>query len=121
MESSEARLLFFDENYQLALLEISVNAPSYELELPSFGCSPYYGQEVFTLSRDEDLSFKLNHRSIVWLEEDQFLYLDRKLPNKCAIGGAVINHNGDVIGMSSDDHLKNPPIYYVYHNDPRLY
>ncbi|RCV15978.1 hypothetical protein SETIT_3G099800v2 [Setaria italica] len=44
MESSEARLLFFDENYQLALLEISVNAPSYELELPSFGYSPYYGQ-----------------------------------------------------------------------------
>ncbi|CAN6340773.1 unnamed protein product [Urochloa humidicola] len=112
MDILEAQLLFFDVKYGLALLEISVNT-SYELELPSFGCSPCYGQEVFTLHRDKGLSFKLSHHTIVWLEEDQFLFQDLKLPNECAIGGSVINHNGDVIGMLTDDDLKNPPIMSI--------
>ncbi|CAL4895496.1 unnamed protein product [Urochloa decumbens] len=34
-------------------------------------------------------------------------------PLLCAIGGGVINHNGDVIGMSTDDDLKNAPIMSI--------
>jgi hypothetical protein len=45
--------------------------------------------EVFILSRDSYLSIKPNHHNIVWLEEDQFLFLDRKLPIKVIIIGIV--------------------------------
>nr|XP_034584804.1 uncharacterized protein LOC117847669 [Setaria viridis] len=100
---SEGQLLFFNKHYNIALLEITADFP---LQLPSFGSSPNYGQEVFVLARDEDSFLLARHGTIVWIDEPDYsscnyhMFLSCELPG--GNGGAAIDHNGNVIGMAFD-------------------
>ncbi|KAJ1273565.1 hypothetical protein BS78_06G291300 [Paspalum vaginatum] len=50
----EAKLLFFNAHYDVALLEIlAESSDDLPLQLPSFGSNPNYGQEVLVLGRDD--------------------------------------------------------------------
>ncbi|TVU17343.1 hypothetical protein EJB05_33368, partial [Eragrostis curvula] len=96
----QGHVLFFDEHCRFALLEISMSS-SFEVEIPSFGCSPCYRQKVFTLARDKDLYLRLVHGTILRREEKHLLVLNCTLP-PCSSGGPVIDHSGDLIGVSSN-------------------
>jgi hypothetical protein len=67
----EGKLLFFDNHYSLALLEIAADMP---LLGPSFSSSPEYGDKVFVLARDECSLLIAREASVLWLNES---YLDR--------------------------------------------
>jgi hypothetical protein len=64
---TEGQLLFFNEHYDVALLEISSES-DLPLQLPSFGSNPNYGQEVFVLARDEESNLMARHGSILWFD-----------------------------------------------------
>ncbi|CAN6236548.1 unnamed protein product [Urochloa humidicola] len=98
---SEGQLLLFNEHYNIALLEITADFP---LQLPSFGSSPNYGQEVFVLSRDKESLLSARHGTIVWRDEPDLLSGNYHMFLSCQLGGGngapVIDHDGNVIGMS---------------------
>ncbi|CAN6326814.1 unnamed protein product [Urochloa humidicola] len=92
----DGKMLFFSERYRFALIQVESTV---EVEPPSDGSIPRYSEKVLTLARDENLSLKLRHGTIMWEEEDFFLFVSCKcLP--CGIGGPVINHDGEIVGMS---------------------
>ncbi|CAN6340763.1 unnamed protein product [Urochloa humidicola] len=92
----DGKMLFFSERYQFALIQVESTV---EVEPPSDGSIPRYSEKVLTLARDETLSLKLRHGTIMWEEEDFFLFVScKRLP--CGIGGPVINHDGEIVGMS---------------------
>ncbi|KAL6608277.1 hypothetical protein ACP70R_041340 [Stipagrostis hirtigluma subsp. patula] len=97
----EGEMLLSNEVYQFAVLTIKVEA-MLEMELPTFGRSPLYGDEVSTLALNEKLSMKLCRGTIKWLEEDHFVFLSCRLC-PCGVGGPVINRDGDVVGMACED------------------
>jgi hypothetical protein len=66
----DGQFLFFDDHYDIALLEIDAAFP---LQRPSIGSGPEYGQEVFILARDSRLSLRVRHGEILWLEETDFM------------------------------------------------
>jgi hypothetical protein len=68
----EGELLFVDEHYDIALLEISSES-DLPLQIPSFGSNPNYGQEVFVLARDLDLYLIARSGRIEWLEKSDYL------------------------------------------------
>ncbi|XP_051183662.1 uncharacterized protein [Lolium perenne] len=104
----EGQLLFFNDHYGLALLDITVDI---EPPVASFGVSPEYGQEVFVLARGE--SVMARHGTILLLEEpflgrNHNMFLSCKIP-EWGTGGAVIDHDGRVTGMAFF-HSPNPAI-----------
>ncbi|CAO2036888.1 unnamed protein product [Urochloa humidicola] len=109
---SEGQLLFFNEHYDIALLEIMTDFP---LQLPSFGSSPKYGQEVFVLARDKESFLMARHGTILWREEPDHLGRNHHMFLSCDLpvngdGGPVIDQDGNVIGMAFDGHSKYPSI-----------
>ncbi|KAL6651574.1 hypothetical protein ACP70R_010499 [Stipagrostis hirtigluma subsp. patula] len=99
---SEGQLLFFNVHYDIALLEITAD---FKFQLPSFGSSPNYGQEVFVLSRDKESFLTVRHGRISWFEKtgifgrNYHMFLSCELPEG-GDGGSVIDHDGNVVGMS---------------------
>ncbi|CAL4902750.1 unnamed protein product [Urochloa decumbens] len=89
-------MLFFSERYQFALIQVESTV---EMEPPGDGSIPRYNEKVLTLARDKKLSLKLHHGTIMWEEEDCFLFVSCKLL-PCGIGGPVINHDGEIVGLS---------------------
>ncbi|RCV15035.1 hypothetical protein SETIT_3G026800v2 [Setaria italica] len=93
---SEGQLLFFNKHYNIALLEITAD---FLLQLPSFGSSPNYGQEVFVLARDEDSFLLARHGTIVWIDEPDYsscnyhMFLSCELPGMSDIS-LMLNCNG---------------------------
>ena len=69
----DAKLMYFNDRYNIALLYIDLNVT---LELPSIGCHPQYGEEVFVLARDGGASLRVRRGNIKWLEESGFLGRD---------------------------------------------
>ncbi|CAN6212179.1 unnamed protein product [Urochloa humidicola] len=98
----DAELINYNYHYDIALLRVS---PCFPLDIPSFGQGPEYGQEVFVLARDEELSLRVRRGEIQWLEEsdiirrDYYMFLSCEIPEGGS-GGMVIDHNGKVRGMS---------------------
>ncbi|KAG8044005.1 hypothetical protein GUJ93_ZPchr0458g22594 [Zizania palustris] len=78
---AEGRLLFFNDNYHIALLEVSSDSP---LLPANFGSSPKFGQEVFALARNEESSLFARCGTVLWQEPMR----------------PVIDQHGDVIGMA---------------------
>lgn len=113
----EAKLLFFNEHYDITLLEISSES-DLPLQLPSFGSSPSYGQEVFVLGRNK-LSYLMSRRgTILWSEETDYLGRHCHLFFSAEIswygrGGPVIDHDGNVLGMVLDTSKSKPPILAI--------
>ncbi|EEE68041.1 hypothetical protein OsJ_26037 [Oryza sativa Japonica Group] len=75
---TEGRLLFFNVHYGIALLEVKGD---FQLQVPSFGLGINYGQDVFALARDENMSLMGGS------------------------GGPVVDHDGNIIGIAFD---RNP-------------
>ncbi|CAO2036927.1 unnamed protein product [Urochloa humidicola] len=103
----EGQLLFFNEHYDIALLEISSES-ELPLQTPSFGSNPNYGQEVFILGRGEESSLVARHGKILWFEDPDDLVHNFHLflncePPKGSTGGSVIDNDGNVIGMAFDN------------------
>ncbi|CAL5024913.1 unnamed protein product [Urochloa decumbens] len=98
----DGQFLFFDDHYDIALLEIDADLP---LQRPSIGSGPEYGQEVFILARDSGLSLRARHGEILWLEESDFIDRSYQMFVSCEApvagnGGPVIDHDGNVTGMA---------------------
>ncbi|CAO1943696.1 unnamed protein product [Urochloa humidicola] len=98
----DGQLLFFDDHYDIALLEIDVDLP---LQRPSIGSQPEYGQEVFVLARDSGLSLRVRHGEVLWLEESDYADRSYQMFLSCEVpmagnGGSVIDHHGNVTGMA---------------------
>lgn len=62
---TEGRLLFFNVHYGIALLEVKGD---FQLQAPSFGLGINYGQDIFALARDENMSLMARHGTISWLD-----------------------------------------------------
>jgi hypothetical protein len=69
----DAELIYFNDHYDIALLCVRLDYP---LELPSIRCGPEYGQEVFVLARDGEVSLRVRCGHIKWLEESDILGRD---------------------------------------------
>ncbi|TVU17392.1 hypothetical protein EJB05_33425, partial [Eragrostis curvula] len=104
----ESELLFISSHYMVAVLEITFSEMPVDLPsevIPSFGLIPKYGQDVFALARDKDLSLMVRHGTILCQQErieelcQGYLFADYELP-ECGSGGPVVDHNGNVVGMS---------------------
>lgn len=119
----DGKMLFFSERYQFALIEVESTV---EVKPPRDGSRLRYNNKVKTLARDEKMSLKLHHGTIMWEEENCFLFVNCKLLPvinnqsivsvssfhvilvslfinylvQCGIGGPVINHAGEIVGMS---------------------
>ncbi|RLN23892.1 hypothetical protein C2845_PM07G30850 [Panicum miliaceum] len=98
----DAALIYFNDRYNIALLYIDLD---FTLELPSTGCHPQYGEEVFVLARDGNASLRVRCGNIKWLEESGFLGRDHYMFLSSAIpeggnGGMVIDHDGGFRGMA---------------------
>ncbi|KAF8769166.1 hypothetical protein HU200_006666 [Digitaria exilis] len=99
---SDVQLLHVIDHYDIAILSVSLAFP---LELPSIGCCPEYGQEVFLLARDKKSSLMTRRGEIKWLEEADYLgrnyymFLSCELP-KGGNGGQLIDHDGNTRGMA---------------------
>lgn len=83
----DAELLYLSDHYNIALLRISLD---FTLELPSVGNGPEYGQEVFVLARDDEMSLGVRHGSIKWLEESNNLGRDYYMFLSCDIPVVII-------------------------------
>uniref|UniRef100_A0A0D9XKP3 PDZ domain-containing protein n=1 Tax=Leersia perrieri TaxID=77586 RepID=A0A0D9XKP3_9ORYZ len=88
----EGQFLFFSDHYGIALLEIDVDLP---LQRPSIGSGPEYGQEVFVLARDMELSLKESD----FPDRSYQMFLSCGVP-MAGNGGPVIDHDGNVTGMA---------------------
>ncbi|KAG8054527.1 hypothetical protein GUJ93_ZPchr0001g32777 [Zizania palustris] len=69
---AEGRLLFFNDNYHIALLEVSSDSP---LLPANFGSSPKFGQEVFALARNEESSLFARRGTVLWQEPMRMQYM----------------------------------------------
>lgn len=103
----EGQLLFFNKHYDIALLEISSDS-DLPLQLPTFGCNPNYGQDVFILARGEESNLMARHGRILWSEDPEYLNHNHLMLLSCAppeyiTGGPVIDHEGSVVGMTLDN------------------
>lgn len=83
----DAELLYLSDHYDIALLRISLDFP---LELPSVGHGPEYGQEVFVLARDDDMSLGVRHGNVKWLEESNILGRDFYMFLSCDLPVVII-------------------------------
>ncbi|KAL6651573.1 hypothetical protein ACP70R_010498 [Stipagrostis hirtigluma subsp. patula] len=111
---AEGQLLFFNVHYDIALFEITAD---FTFQLPSFGSSPNYGQEVFVLARDKKSFLTVTHGRITWFEKPDIYGRNYRMFLSCGLrqggdGGSVIDHDGNVVGMSFHGHPK-PPIIAV--------
>ncbi|CAN6229937.1 unnamed protein product [Urochloa humidicola] len=110
----EGQLLFFNDHYDIAVLEITVDFP---LQCPSIGSGPSYGQEVFLLARDEESSLMARQGEILWLEESNYLGRNYQLFLSCEVpeggnGGPVIDLDGNVTGMAFQ-HSPDPAVISI--------
>ncbi|CAN6269659.1 unnamed protein product [Urochloa humidicola] len=103
----EGQLLFFNQHYGIALLEISSES-DLPLQTPCFGSNPNYDQEVFMLGRGEESNLVARHGKILWFEDpddlvhNYRLFLSCEPPRGCS-GGSVIDNDGNVTGMAFDN------------------
>ncbi|OEL30206.1 hypothetical protein BAE44_0008776 [Dichanthelium oligosanthes] len=110
----EGEVLFINEHYDIALLEISSES-DLPLQVPSFGSNPNYGQEVFVLARDLDSYLMARPGRIEWLEQSDHLgrnchmFLSCELP-LVGTGGPVIDLDGNVTGMVFRNYNLNPRV-----------
>ncbi|KAB8107378.1 hypothetical protein EE612_041887, partial [Oryza sativa] len=101
---TEGRLLSFNVHYDVALLEVMGD---FQLQVPSFGSSTTYGQDVFALARDENMCLMVRHGKISWLEcpmllNNHYMFLSCDIPEGGS-GGPVIDHDGNIIGIVFDN------------------
>uniref|UniRef100_A0A0E0LR75 PDZ domain-containing protein n=1 Tax=Oryza punctata TaxID=4537 RepID=A0A0E0LR75_ORYPU len=101
---TEGRLLHFNVHYGVALLEIMGD---FQLQVPSFGSRTDYGDDVFVLARDENMSLMVRHGKISWhhhpmLCSNHCMLLSCDIPQG-ASGGPVIDHDGNFIAIALDD------------------
>ncbi|XP_006644248.1 uncharacterized protein LOC102721967 isoform X1 [Oryza brachyantha] len=106
---TEAQLIFFNVHYGVALLEV---VGDFQLQIPSFGSSANYGQDVSVLARDGNMSLMVRHGTISWLDYpmlcyNHFMFLSCDIP-KGAAGGPVIDHDGNISGIALD--IKPGPV-----------
>ncbi|PNT70768.1 uncharacterized protein LOC104583102 [Brachypodium distachyon] len=97
----DGELLFFDDHYGLAILEISVDMP---FRCPAFVSSPDYGDDVFVLTRKEDSSLMTTAGKVLWHNEpflgrNHYLYLSCE---ERISGGLVMDRDGYIAGMTFD-------------------
>ncbi|BAT03813.1 Os08g0145600, partial [Oryza sativa Japonica Group] len=90
--------------YDVALLEVMGD---FQLQVPSFGSSTTYGQDVFALARDENMCLMVRHGKISWLEcpmllNNHYMFLSCDIPEGGS-GGPVIDHDGNIIGIVFDN------------------
>jgi hypothetical protein len=84
----DAELIYFNDHYDMALLCVHLDYP---LEYPSIGCGPEYGQDVFVLARDGEVSLGVRCGNIKWQEEpgllgrDYHMFLSCDLPEVICI------------------------------------
>lgn len=83
----DGQFIFFDDHYDIALLEIDVDLP---LQRPSIGSGPEYGQEVFILARDSGLSLRARHGEILWLEESDYMDRSYQMFVSCEVPVVII-------------------------------
>ncbi|CAN6331549.1 unnamed protein product [Urochloa humidicola] len=103
----EAKLLFFSNFYHLSLLEVAFQGTLLDIptQIPHFCLSPpKHGDEVFALGRDRDLSLAVRHGTIMPAKgfrplRQGFLFAGYELP-ECGTGGPVVDHHGDVVGLT---------------------
>jgi hypothetical protein len=78
----DGQFLFFSDHYDIALLEIDAG---FQLQRPSIVSGPNYGQEVFVLARDEELSLRARHGEILWLEESDYVNHNYQMFLSCEV------------------------------------
>ncbi|KAF8725887.1 hypothetical protein HU200_020454 [Digitaria exilis] len=66
-----AELLHYDRNYNLALLNVTMNL-SAEVEVLSLRSELKFGQEVFVLGRDKDLYLSIDHGNVQYAGPDEY-------------------------------------------------
>ncbi|XP_040382709.1 uncharacterized protein LOC102719510 isoform X2 [Oryza brachyantha] len=76
------------------------------LKVPSFGPGAYFGQDIFSLGRDENMSLGVSHGTILWLDypvllRNHYMFLSCDIPEGGS-GGPVIDHGGDIIAIAFD-------------------
>nr|CAB3463938.1 unnamed protein product [Digitaria exilis] len=97
-----AELLHYDRNYNLALLNVTMNL-SAEVEVLSLRSELKFGQEVFVLGRDKDLYLSIDHGNVQYAGPDEyerrhFMFVNCAL-RECGYGAPVIDLDGEVMGM----------------------
>jgi len=81
--------LFFNKHYDIALLEISSDS-DLPLQLPTFGCNPNYGQDVFILARGEESNLMARHGRILWYEDPENLNRNHLMLLSCELPEVII-------------------------------
>nr|CAB3460236.1 unnamed protein product [Digitaria exilis] len=97
-----AELIHYDRNYNLALLNVTMNL-SAEVEVLSLRSELKFGQEVFVLGRDKDLYLSIDHGNVQYAgpheyERRHFMFVNCAL-RECGYGAPVIDLDGEVMGM----------------------
>ncbi|XP_052151898.1 uncharacterized protein LOC127770277 [Oryza glaberrima] len=97
-----ADLLHYDKHYNLAIFKISIDLSA---QIPSFTSELKYAQEVFVLGRDEDRNLSIDYGSVTYkspssLHHHHYMFISSGV-SKFAIGGPVINFDGQVLGIFS--------------------
>uniref|UniRef100_A0A0D9ZU76 PDZ domain-containing protein n=1 Tax=Oryza glumipatula TaxID=40148 RepID=A0A0D9ZU76_9ORYZ len=105
----EARLIYSQTHYNLALFEIALETPS---ELPTFSSRVDRAQHIFMLGRDENLYLRISHGRVFYsnpylCDRHHYMYVSSAIP-EFGLGGLVIDLKGKVVGMTGLIHAFIP-------------
>uniref|UniRef100_A0A0E0H9D5 PDZ domain-containing protein n=1 Tax=Oryza nivara TaxID=4536 RepID=A0A0E0H9D5_ORYNI len=105
----EARLIYSQTHYNLALFEIALETPS---ELPTFSSRVDRAQHIFKLGRDENLYLRISHGRVLYsnpylCDRHHYMYVSSAIP-EFGLGGLVIDLKGKVVGMTGLIHAFIP-------------
>lgn len=78
----EARLIYSQTHYNLALFEIALETPS---ELPTFSSRVDRAQHIFMLGRDENLYLRISHGRVLYsnpylCDRHHYMYVSSAIP-----------------------------------------
>ncbi|CAL4902804.1 unnamed protein product [Urochloa decumbens] len=94
-------LIYLDEQYGFALISVPMDPPAPET-LPRLCNELIFSEDIFLLGRDKwDLQIgngKVMNKGAGSYERHHYMYFDADI-SPCGFGGAVINLEGDVIGL----------------------
>ncbi|EEC78517.1 hypothetical protein OsI_18455 [Oryza sativa Indica Group] len=98
----EARLIYSQTHYNLALFEIALETPS---ELPTFSSRVDRAQHIFKLGRDENLYLRISHGRVLYsnpylCDRHHYMYVSSAIP-EFGLGGLVIDLKGKVVSEGS--------------------
>uniref|UniRef100_A0A0E0PHH3 PDZ domain-containing protein n=1 Tax=Oryza rufipogon TaxID=4529 RepID=A0A0E0PHH3_ORYRU len=105
----EARLIYSQTHYNLALFEIALETPG---ELPTFSSRVDRAQHIFMLGRDENLYPRISHGRVLYsnpylCDRHHYMYVSSAIP-EFGLGGLVIDLKGKVVGMTGLIHAFIP-------------